>query len=169
MQNILLAIVDVDNDKLLEDFVQDMAVIEIERDTTDSSNAADPIMRHAIKSSSSRCVELLVARSLSTDTVEDCLVKTTDQDLYKSAVLAAEVGNANALDVILKTNHKIVESLDRKFLENHDHDMLIHVSAKSGAEGSVDCLELLLDNYGKNIEERNSKDETPLHVAALGR
>ena len=91
--------------------MQDMDVIEIERDTTDCSNQdADPIMRHAIKNLSSRCVELLVTRSLSTDTVEDCLVKTTDQDLYKSAVLAAEVGNAKALDVILKTNQALLKA-----------------------------------------------------------
>ena len=95
--------------------------------------------------------------------MKDCLVKTTDQDVYNSATLAATLGNAKALDVILRTNHGVVKTIDR------DRKVkLIHVIARSKAKGSVECLRLLLNDHGENIEIRNYFNQTPLHVAAAG-
>ena len=162
MQNILTAIVDNDNDNLLEAFVKDMDVTESTTDSSSKQDAEDAILSYAIKRSSPGCLELLVKRSLSTDIESDSLVRTTDQDVYSSATLAATLGEATALGVILRTDPR-VETIDRDQLEK-----LIHVSARSGAEGSSECLRLLLEEYKMDIEERNSKDETPLLVAALG-
>ena len=160
LQNILSAIINVDNDKLLEDFVTDMDVSESERDTTDYSYpTVDPILRYAIKRSSHACVEVLLKRSLSTDTMNDCLVRPSVQDLYSSATLAATLGNAQTLDVIIRT----VEAIDI----NRD-EKLIHVIARRKEKDSVECLRLLLDDYGEDIEVRNNENQTPLHVAAIG-
>ena len=157
LQNILKAIVNVDNVKLLEDFVKDLDVAE----SSTYCTREDSILHYAIKKSSPGCVELLVKRSLSTDSVTDTLVKTTLQEVYNYAILAATVGNAKALGVILRKDSK-VEAIDKDQLEK-----LIHFSAKSQAEDSVESLRLLLDDYNVNIEERNDNRETPLHVAAL--
>ena len=162
LQDILTAIVDNDNHKLLEDFVKDMDVTESTTDSSSKQDGEDAILSYAIKKSSPGCVELLVKRSLSTDTETDSLVRITDQGVYTSATLAATLGNVKALDIILRTDPK-VETIDRDQLEK-----LIHVSARSEKEGSVECLRLLLEEYKMDIEERNSKDETPLLVAALG-
>ena len=35
--------------------------------------------------------------------------------------------------------------------------------------GALDCLALLLDGYGRDIEERNGSNKTPIYVAALGK
>ena len=162
LQNILSAIINVDNDKLLEDFVTDLDVSESEsdseslRDTTDFSYPnVDPILNYAIRRSSRACVEVLLKRSLSTDSMTHFLV----QDLYSSATLAATLGNAKILDVIIRT----VEDID-----THKEEKLIHVIAGSKAKDSVECLRLLLDDHGEDIEVRNKKNQTPLHVAAIG-
>ena len=40
--------------------------------------------------------------------------------------------------------------------------------ARSEAEGSVECLRILLDDYKIDTEERNENNETALHVGAIG-
>ena len=47
-------------------------------------------------------------------------------------------------------------------------DKLLHLVASSQEPGALDCLGLLLDEYDRDIEERNRDNKTPIYVAARG-
>lgn len=76
---------------------------------------------------------------------------------------AARRGDDKTLGDILRTNKEAFKAVD-----NDTGDKLLHVIARSEAAGSVECLRILLDDYKIDTESRNSKNETPLHVAAIG-
>ena len=80
------------------------------------------------------------------------------QDVLK----VAQSGDHKTLGDILRTNKEAFKAVD-----DDTGDRLLHVIARSEAAGSVECLRILLDDYKVDTEERNFKDETPLHVAAL--
>ena len=162
MQNIICATIDNDKIQLLEEFVKDMVVTEIKIDSTDTDRV-DPILQYAIKKSSAACVEFLLRRSISTDSVTDCLVRTMDHHVYSSAILAATQSNAKVLDIILRTNPRV------RAIDSTRAERLIHFVARSEAGGSVECLKLLLDDHCEDIEAKNTDNETPLHVAASGK
>ena len=84
------------------------------------------------------------------------------QDVQSSALKAAQQGHDQTLGDILRTNKEAFRAVD-----GDTGDSLLHVIARSQAKGSVECLRILLDDYKVDTEERNLKDETPLHVAAL--
>ena len=81
------------------------------------------------------------------------------QDVLK----VARSGDHKTLGDILRTNKEAFKAVD-----DDTGDRLLHVIARSEAAGSVECLRLLLEDYKIDTEERNSKEETPLHVAAIG-
>ena len=86
-----------------------------------------------------------------------------EQDVHSSVLEAAQLGDDKALGDILRTNKEAFKAVD-----GDTGDRLLHVIARSEASGSVECLRLLLDDFKIDTEERNSNDETPLHVAAIG-
>ena len=83
---------------------------------------------------------------------------------HQDVLEAAKSGDDKTLGDILRTNKEAFKAVD-----NETGDRLLHVIAKSEAEGAVDCLRLLLEEYKIDTEERNFKDETPLLVAALAK
>ena len=119
MQNILTAIVNHDKGNLLDSFLLslDLAVEAGEGDRVDKARAGGggdvdvdieglpaPILCYAITKCSPACVEVLIKRSVSTDSVTESLVRTSDQHLTASVILAARRGNAAALKIILRSD-----------------------------------------------------------------
>ena len=49
-----------------------------------------------------------------------------------------------------------------------EEENVIHAIARSKLDDSVECLRLLLEDHGEDIEVRNCDNQTPLHVAANG-
>ena len=181
MQNILTAIVNQDKGTLLDSFLvsldeavevggADLVDPGLHADTEDIAGLGlglvlpSPILSYAITTSSPACVEVLINRSVSTDSGRDCLVRTTAQDVLSSVLLAARRGNAAALQIILRSHPEAAYAED-----SSTGDKLLHLAARSQEPGGVECLGLLLDEYGRDIEERNRNNKTPIHVAALGR
>ena len=115
MQNILTAIVNQDKGNLLDCFLGslDLAVETGGKDQLDSGLEADmdigrlaaapPILSYAISRSSPACLEVLIARSLSTDCLSCCLVRTSQQEVISSVLLAASRANTAALQIILRS------------------------------------------------------------------
>ena len=175
MQNILTAIVNQDKGSLLDCFLGslDLAVETDGKDQLDSGLEADldvvrlaaapPILSYAISRSSPACLEVLIARSLSTDCLSCCLVRTSQQEVISSVLLAASRANTAALQIILRSHPGVVSAEDPA-----TGDKLLHLTARSREPGARDCLGLLLDQYGRDIEERNGDNKTPIYVAATG-
>ena len=114
MQNILTAIVNHDKGTLLDSFLLslDLAVETGEGDWVDRAGGdvdvdieglPAPILCYAITKCSPACVEVLIKRSVSTDSVTESLVRTSDHHLTTSVLLAARRGNAEALQIILRS------------------------------------------------------------------
>ena len=180
MQNILTAIVNQDKGNLLDSFLvsldeevevsgKDQVDPDLHADTEDMAGLGlglpSPILSYAISRSSPACVEVLITRSLSTDCLTSCLVRTTEQDVRESVLLAASRANTEALHIILKSHPGAASAEDPT-----TGDKLLHLAARSQQQpGGVECLGLLLEEYGRDIEERNWSNKTPIHVAALGR
>ena len=180
LEDTLKAIVRSDNDELLSSLVETIDVTDgAIRDKGSSINC--PVLRYAIKRSALKCVWAFMKNGVNTDCVRGDLMKAaveaSDIDMISRlittstleedqtyALLAARLGNAEALDTII--HHKHLAS-NAELQETGDG--LLHVSARSDGEGSVRCINLLLDKYGLNIEKRNKRNRTPLHVAAEGK
>lgn len=98
MYDILIAIVGNSNYQLLEAVVEDMDVTK--RNSPVSSDRPS-VLNYAVSHNSPPCIEVLMKRSINT-AEEDCLVRTTDQDVTSSLLLAASLDQAEAFDVILR-------------------------------------------------------------------
>ena len=179
LQGTLQAIVRTDNVQLLNCFVESMEVT----DGAISDNGKPiniPVLRYAIKKSALKCVLALKRVGVNTDCVRSDLIlravdnnhvemmrtllkETTAQEDQTCAQLAAKKGVAEALDTILL--HK---PLTRATQEKETGDGLLHLVARSEGEESLKCIDLLIDKYGLDLEKRNAKGRTPLHVAAEG-
>ena len=159
LHNILKAIVNVDNEDLLEAFLADLEVREKTRgDRPDHSSTS--ILSYAISQASPRCVRVFMRRGISTNST-DCLVRTTEDEVTSSVLLAASLGNVAAMEIILTSHPETVSAVTQT------GDSLLHVSATCRDPGAVDCMRLLLQ-FGINTEERNREGRTAIHEAAAG-
>ena len=179
VQDTLKAIFKIDNEQVLNSIVENIEVTDgAIKEQGNTINTT--VLFSAIRWKSWRCVLTLMRRGVSTDCVrgplmqaalennncemiQNLLPQTTLEEAEIYALEAAKRGSADVLDMILQ---HMPEAKSAKRADTGDG--LLHVSARSGEAGSVDCLEILLDKYSLNTEDLNDEDRTPLYVAAAG-
>ena len=178
LEDTLMAIVKSDNDELLTSIVDTIEITDGAITTDNGNHINTPVLRYAIKRSALKCVRAFMRRGVSTDSVRQDLVsaaieqgdiemisnllaQSTLEEDKQFAMLAARRGNAEALEMILHVKSGAISAV-----EEGTGDGLLHLSARSQGEGSINCISLLLDSHGLDIEARNRAGRTPLHVAA---
>ena len=180
LEDTLKAIVKTDNAQLLNTVVEKIKIEVTDGAIRDDGNPINtPILKYAIEKSALKCLRAFISRGVCTDSIRQDLLsrainlndidlisklitKSTPQEDKKFVLLAARKGNVKTLETILSLKPQSVFAKDAE-----TGDSLLHVCARSERDGSVELINLLLDK-GLNLEARNRKEKTPLHVAAEG-
>ena len=178
LEDTLKAIVKTDNAQLLNTVVEKIEIEVTDGAIRDDGNPINtPILQYAIEKSALKCILAFMSRGVCTDCIRQDLMTSaiTDTDLIRNLItkstaledqtfvlLAARKGNVETLETILSLKP---QSLFAKEAETGDG--LLHVCARSDGEGSVESISLLLSK-DLDLEQRNRKGKTPLHVAAEG-
>ena len=151
MESTLEAIVVEDNEELLKSIESDFSVEDGE--ITSHGNSV-PIMKYAIKKSSLKCVRVFLEMG----------VETSEEDGRSPLHIAAQVANKEVCRLLLshKVEHDQVNKVDNK------GNTALHLCAQSQNEEALECMKMLLDK-GADIEVKNFKGLSPLHVAASGK
>ena len=181
LQDTLEAILRTDNVQLLNDFVRST------EEVTDGAIRENgkwkwetPVLKYGLWRNAFRCVLFLKGLGVNLDCVKGDLIlraieenqldiirtllkETSAEEDHNCARVAAKKGSAEALDMILQCKPQSCSAL-----EEGTGSGLLHLSAGSKGEGSVKCMDLLMDKYGLDLEKKNKKGMTPLHVAAEG-
>jgi len=180
LESTLEAIVDEDNDEVLESW-SNLIKEEGEKLSEDKSKS---IMKYAIDHSSLKCVRVFLDMGIKISESKDSLMKK-----------AIEKGDTSFLEYLMENDPKVVRETEfsdgkhalhiaaefakvdivKVLLGGNKVDQVdelgntpLHLSAASGYEGSEECMRILI-NHGANIEARNKDGLTPLHIAAIKR
>ena len=180
LEDTLKAIVKTDNAQLLDTVVEKIKIEVTDGAIRDDGNPINtPILKYAIEKSALKCLRAFMSRGVSTDCIKQDLMtsaiklneidlisnlitKMTAQEDQTFVLMAARKGNVETLKTILNLKPQSVFAKEAETGEG-----LLHVCCRSDGEGSVESISLLLDK-GLDLEERNRKEKTPLHVAAEG-
>ena len=196
MESTLEAIVQEDNESLLESLVSDLAVEDGE---IVSDGNSVPIMKYAIEKSSLKCVRVFLdmgiklaesETSLMREAIKNgdlsfleyliesnpAVIRETKEADGKSALhIAAEFGKVDVVKLLLggemvggsKVSHVMVDGSKVDQADKNGNTAL-HLCASSSQKGAVECMRLLIAK-GAKIEARNKDGLSPLHKAAFGK
>ena len=182
LEDTLKAILKTDNAQLLNTVVEKIDIEFTDGAIRDEGNPIPintPILKYAIEKSALKCLRAFMSRGVCTDSIRPDLMTSainwSDVDMISKLItrstsledqtfvlLAAKKGNLETLETIINLKPQSVSAK-----EAETGNGLLHVCARSDGDGSVDCINLLLKK-GLDLEERNTKEKTPLHVAAEG-
>ena len=182
LESTLEAIVQEDNESLLESLVSDL---EVENGEIVSEGNSVPIMKYAIEKSSLKCVRVFLdmgiklaesETSLMREAIKNgdlsfleyliesnpAVIRETKEADGKSALhIAAEFGKVGMVKLLLGVMMK-VDHVDK------NGNTALHLCSSSSQKGAAECMRLLIAK-GAKIEARNKDGLSPLHKAAFGK